>query len=171
MKDDELLAIYGAIRKLAESMAAREAALAKSTAALNAAIEQVRQLPAALGQQAGQHINSGVQFAIRENFKWPVQEAVKGPLDELKTTAYDARMALKAVKHEGRFQTIGWFAAILTLGLAIGVSGTYFFFTRQVAALNDRLDEVQQRLVAPTPVPASVPAKPPQDSGKKHAKH
>ena len=167
MKDDELLAIYGTIRKLAQSMEAREAALRSSTAALEAAIEQVRQLPAALGQQAGQHIASGVRYAIKENFTWPVEEAVKKPLDELNAAAYDARMALGIIKQESRFQTIGWFAMVLTLGFAGGAFGTYFFFTRQVAALNDRFDEVQQRLLAPVPVPA--PAQPPQP--KKHGAH
>ena len=167
MKDDELLAIYGAIRHLAAGMEAREAALKKTTAALEAAIEQVRQLPAALGQQAGQHIASGVRYAIKENFQWPVQESIKEPIEELRTTAYNARTALEAVKHESRFQTLGWFAMVLALGLAIGTFGTYFFFTRQVAALNDRLDEMQQRLTAPAPVP--TPAQPPQL--KKHGTH
>ena len=51
MKDDELLAIYGATRQLAEDMEARDAALKQSTAALDAAIAQMRQLPAWLGQQ------------------------------------------------------------------------------------------------------------------------
>ena len=51
MRDDELLAIYGATRQLAEGMTARDAELKQSTAALEATIAQVRQLPAMLGQQ------------------------------------------------------------------------------------------------------------------------
>jgi hypothetical protein len=43
MRDDELLAIYGATRQLAEGMAARDAELKKSTAALEAIIVQVHQ--------------------------------------------------------------------------------------------------------------------------------
>jgi len=50
MRDDELLAIYGATRQLAEGMTARDAELKQSTAALEATIVQVRQLPAMLGQ-------------------------------------------------------------------------------------------------------------------------
>ncbi len=46
MRDDELLAIYGATRQLAEGMTARDAELKQSTAALEATIAQVRQLPA-----------------------------------------------------------------------------------------------------------------------------
>ncbi len=51
MRDDELLAIYGATRKLAESMEARDEELKKSTAGLETTITQVRQLPATLGAQ------------------------------------------------------------------------------------------------------------------------
>ena len=167
MKDDELLAIYGAVRKLAAGMEAREAALQRSTAELEASIAQVKQLPAALGQQAGKHIAAGVQYAIRENFSWPVEEAVRGPLGKLNAAADEARTVLGVIKQESRFQTIGWFAAILTLGFAIGAFGIYFFFTRQVASLNDRLDTLQQRLAVPTPVPAPEPAQP-QQSKKKH---
>jgi hypothetical protein len=46
MRDDELLAIYGATRQLAEGMNARDAELKKSTAALEAIIVQVHKLPA-----------------------------------------------------------------------------------------------------------------------------
>jgi hypothetical protein len=53
MRDDELLAIYGATRQLAEGMAARDAELKQSTAALEAIIVQVHQLPAMLGAQTG----------------------------------------------------------------------------------------------------------------------
>ncbi len=56
MTEDEALALYGAIKKLAGSMAAREAALASKTAALETAIEELRQLPAMLGEQTGRSI-------------------------------------------------------------------------------------------------------------------
>ena len=55
MRDDELLAIYGATRQLAEGMTARDAELKQSTAALEATIAQVRQLPAMLGQQTSKY--------------------------------------------------------------------------------------------------------------------
>lgn len=58
MTDDELLAVYGSIRKLAESMSAREAALDRNTAALDAAIKQ---LSAALGKQTSQYIAAVVR--------------------------------------------------------------------------------------------------------------
>ncbi len=56
MRDDELLAIYGATRQLAEGMEARDAQLKKSVAALEATIVQMRQLPVTLGAQTSKYI-------------------------------------------------------------------------------------------------------------------
>jgi hypothetical protein len=45
-----------------------------------------------------------------------------------------------------------------------------FFFTRQVAALNDRFDHLQELLL--TPVPAAVDTHAPMlQAGKKHGQH
>ena len=60
MRDDELLAIYAATRQLAEGMTE----LKQSTAALEATIAQVRQLPAMLGQQTSKYIAAGIREVV-----------------------------------------------------------------------------------------------------------
>ena len=79
MRDDELLAIYGATRQLAEGMTARDAELKQSTAALEATIVQVRQLPAMLGQQTSKYIAAGIREVVQEDFKQPLEKAIEGP--------------------------------------------------------------------------------------------
>ena len=78
MRDDELLAIYGATRQLAEGMQARDAELKQSTAALEATIAQVRQLPAMLGQQTSKYIAAGIREVVQEDFKQPWRKRSKG---------------------------------------------------------------------------------------------
>ncbi len=78
MTDDELLAIYGATRKLAEGMEARNAELKKSTAALEATIVQVRQLPAMLGTQTSKYIAAGIREVVQEDFSQPSRKLSKG---------------------------------------------------------------------------------------------
>jgi hypothetical protein len=160
MRDDELLAIYGATRQLAEDMQARDAELKQSTAALEATIAQVRQLPAMLGQQTSKYIAAGIREVVQE-------KAVEGPIRSIEVAAYHAREAVGHLKEEARFQTWTVFALILALGFALGSFGSYFFFTRQVSALNDRFDHLQQLLVAPVPAAADTHAPAPQ-AGKKH---
>ena len=84
--------------------------------------------------------------------------------------AYHAREAVGHLKEEARFQTWTVFALILALGFALGAFGTYFFFTRQVSALNSRFDHLEQLLVTPPPAPADTHAPNPQP-GKKHGQH
>ncbi len=84
--------------------------------------------------------------------------------------AYHAREAVGHLKEEARFQTWTVFALILALGFALGAFGTYFFFTRQVSALNSRFDHLEQMLVTPLPAPADTHAPIPQ-AGKKHGQH
>ena len=71
--------------------------------------------------------------------------------------AYHAREAVGHLKEEARFQTWTVFALILALGFALGAFGTYFFFTRQVSALNSRFDHLQELLLTPVPAPADTP--------------
>jgi hypothetical protein len=169
MRDDELLAIYGATRKLAEDMQARDAELKQSTAALEATIAQVRQLPAMLGQQTSKYIAAGIREVVQEDFKQPIEKAVEGPIRSIEVAAYHAREAVGHLKKEARFQTWTVFALILALGFALGAFGTYFFFTRQVSALNSRFDHLEQMLV--TPPPAADTHAPPPQAGKKHGQH
>ncbi len=167
MRDDELLAIYGATRQLAEGMTARDAELKQSTAALEATIVQVRQLPAMLGQQTSKYIAAGIREVVQEDFKQPIEKAVEGPIRSIEVAAYHAREAVGHLKEEARFQTWTVFALILALGFALGAFGTYFFFTRQVSALNSRFDQLQQQVIAPTP--ASPDAQTPPSADQEEA--
>ncbi len=54
--------------------------------------------------------------------------------------------------------------------MAQGAFGTYFFFTRQVSALNSRFDHFEQLLAAPLPAPVDTHAPMPQP-GKKHGQN
>ena len=171
MRDDELLAIHGATRQLAEGMTARDAELKQSTAALEATIAQVRQLPAMLGQQTSKYIAAGIREVVQEDFKpAPSRKPIEGPIRSIDVAAYHAREAVGHLKQEARFQTWTVFALILALGFALGAFGTYFFFTRQVSALNSRFDHFEQLLAAPLPAPADTHVATPQP-GKKHGQH
>ena len=170
MRDDELLAIYGATRQLAEGMTARDAELKQSTAALEATIAQVRQLPAMLGQQTSKYIAAGIREVVQEDFRQPIEKAVEGPIRSIEVAAYHAREAVGHLKEEARFQTWTIFALILALGFALGAFGTYFFFTRQVSALNSRFDQLQQQVIAPAPASTDTQA-PPSQTKKKHGQH
>ena len=170
MRDDELLAIYGATRQLAEGMTARDAELKQSTAALEATIAQVRQLPAMLGQQTSKYIAAGIREVVEEDFRQPIEKAVEGPIRSIEVAAYHAREAVGHLKEEARFQTWTVFALILALGMALGGGAAYFLFARQVAALNDRFDHLQELLLTPVPAAADTHATPPQ-TGKKHGQH
>ena len=169
MSDDELLAIYGATRQLAEGMTARDAELKQSTAALEATIAQVRQLPAMLGQQTSKYIAAGIREVVQEDFKQPIEKAVEGPIRSIEVAAFHAREAVGHLKEEARFQTWTVFALILALGFALGAFGSYFFFTRQVSALNNRFEHLQQLLL--TPPAATDTQAPPLKDGKKHGQH
>jgi hypothetical protein len=170
MRDDELLAIYGATRQLAEGMAARDAELQKSTAALEAIIVQVHKLPAMLGAQTSKYIAAGIREVVRGDFKEPVEKAVEGPIRSIEVAAFHAREAVEQIKRDARFQNWTVFGLILAFGMALGGGGAYFFFARQVAALNDRLDYLQHLLLTPTPATEGTQTPPPQ-TGKKHGQH
>jgi hypothetical protein len=170
MRDDELLAIYGATRQLAEGMAARDAELKQSTAALEAIIVQVHQLPAMLGAQTSKYIAAGIREVVNDDFKQPIEKAVEGPIRAIEVAAYHAREAVEQIKRDARFQTWTVFVLILALGFGLGSFGTYFFFTRQVSALNDRFDHFEQILAAPPSAATGIQAPPPQ-TGKKHGQH
>jgi hypothetical protein len=170
MRDDELLAIYGATRQLAEGMAARDAELKQSTAALEAIIVQVHQLPAMLGAQTSKYIAAGIREVVNDDFKQPIEKAVEGPIRSIEVAAFHAREAVEQIKRDARFQNWTVFALILAVGMALGGGGAYFFFARQVSALNDRFDHLQQLLVAPPSAAADTHAPTPQ-AGKKHGQH
>jgi hypothetical protein len=170
MRDDELLAIYGATRQLAEGMAARDAELKQSTAALEAIIVQVHQLPATLGAQTSKYIAEGIQKVVQGDFKEPIEKAIEGPIHSLGVAAYHAREAVERINQRARFQNWTVFGLILALGMALGTIGTYFYFAREVAKLNGRFDNLQ-KIEVPVPVPANTPIPPPKPTGKKPRQH
>jgi hypothetical protein len=170
MRDDELLAIYGATRQLAEGMNARDAELKKSTAALEAIIVQVHQLPAMLGAQTSKYIAAGISEVVQGDFKEPIEKAIEGPIHSLGVAAYHAREAVERINQRARFQNWTVFGLILALGMALGGGVAYYFFARQVSALNDRFDHLEQLLLTPPPAAADTHVPPPQ-TGKKHGQH
>ena len=151
MTDDELLAVYGSIRKLAESMRMREAVLDRKTAALEAAIAEIKQLPAALGKQTSQYIAAGVRASIQDDFSRPIAEAVQGPIAELSRETYHAREVMSQVGKESRYQTWTWLAILVLLGVLLGAAGCYSFVQRDIGSINDRLDTIQQQLTPAAP--------------------
>jgi hypothetical protein len=84
--------------------------------------------------------------------------------------AYHAREAVERINQRARFQNWTVFALILAVGMALGGGGAYFFFARQVSALNDRFDYLQHLLLAPPSAEADTHAPTPQ-AGKKHGQH
>lgn len=158
MTDDELLALYGSMKEMAAAMKAREAALAMKTAALDAAIAELKQLPGTLGKQTSQYIAIGVKQSIQDDFSRPIAEAVKGPIAELSRETYHARIVMQQVAKETRYQSWTWLAAILLLGFAFGGAAGYYLFVRDMNAVNDRLDAIQQQLVPAAQAPDAQPA-------------
>jgi hypothetical protein len=165
MPDEEALAFYGAVKRMVQSMAEREAALSAKTAALEAAIAGLEQLPAALGKQTSLYIEKGVRAAIKEDIRWPVEDSLKGPLGELREATHDARSVMRQVRGESKLQSWAAIAVMVLMGVAIGMSGSYFFFIRDLGNINDRLETIQQQMATPAPAPdAKLAGKP----GKAH---
>jgi uncharacterized protein HemX len=88
---------------------------------------------------------------VQDDFRQPVEKAIEGPIRSIEVAAYHAREAVEQIKREARFQNWTVFALILALGMALGGGGVYYFFARQVSALNSRFDYLQQLLLTPTP--------------------
>jgi hypothetical protein len=71
---------------------------------------------------------------------------------------------------EVRFQTWRWVAFLVLIGIAIGSTGCYWFFVRDLNQVNDRLEIIQQQM---TPVAPASDAKPAIGSSTKahHGSH
>jgi hypothetical protein len=54
--------------------------------------------------------------------------------------------------------------------MALGGGAVYYFFARQVSALNDRFDTLQ-KIEVPTPAAADANGPPPKQTGKKPGHH
>lgn len=170
MTEEELLALYALVRKEAEGMGAREKALQERTAALNQSIEQLQQLPLTLGKQTSEYIAMGVRQAIKDDFSRPIESAVKGSLELLSREVYHARDVMAQVGGEVRFQTWRWVAFLVLIGVALGSTGCYWFFVRDLNQVNERLDSIQQQVVLALPVPDAKPAVGPSTKGH-HGSH
>jgi hypothetical protein len=158
MADDEAIALYGAVKRMAEAMAAREAVLDAKTAALDHAIAELKGLPLALGKQTSQYIAMGVRQSIQDDFSRPIETAVKGPLELLNREIYHARDVMAQVGNEVAFQTWRWVAFLVLIGVAIGSGGCYWFFVRDLNQVNERLDSIQQQVMVVAPLPDAKPA-------------
>ncbi len=101
MADDEAIALYGMVKKMAQAMSEREAALSAKTAALEAVVANLQQLPATVGKQTSQYIEKGVRASIREDIKWPVEEAFQKPIGELHYATNQARDVMREVRSCG----------------------------------------------------------------------
>ena len=173
MANDDALALYGAAKAMVDAMKVREkvlnaqmveldaktALLSEKTAALAATIAELRQLPATLGSHTSHYIAEGVRKAIQDDFTRPIASAVSGPMAELLRAAHEARLAIGEVRSESKLQNWTWVAIMIILGIALGVTGSYFFYTRDVGRINDRIDSLQQQIAPPAPI---VDGKPPE---------
>jgi hypothetical protein len=166
--DDEAIALYGAVKKMAQAMAEREAALDEKAATLDAAIAVLEQLPATLGKQVSQYIERGVRASIKEDLKWPVEDALKGPIGDLGYATNQARDVMRQVRSESKLQSWTAVAVMVILGVALGMGGSYFFFIRDLGNINDRLETIQQQIATPAPAPD---VKPPAKPGKARLSH
>jgi hypothetical protein len=158
MTEEELLALYALVRKEAEGMAAREEALRARTVALNRSIEQLQQLPLTLGKQTSEYIAMGVRQAIQDDFSRPIETAVKGPLEQFSREISSARNIMAQVGDEARFQTWRWVAFLVLIGVALGSTGCYWFFVRDLNQVNERLDSIQRQVLLAMPLPDAKPA-------------
>jgi hypothetical protein len=170
MTEEELLALYALVRKEAEGMGAREKALQARTAALNQSIEQLQQLPLTLGKQTSEYIAMGVRQAIKDDFSRPIESAVKGPLELLSREVYHARDVMAQIGGEVRFQTWRWVAFLVLIGVALGSTGCYWFFVRDLSQVNERLDSIQQQITLAAPLPDARPGIAPPTKGH-HGSH
>jgi hypothetical protein len=153
---DDAVALYGAVKKMAQAMAEREAALDQKTAALQAAVAELERLPAALGRQTAQYIAAGVKASIQDDFSRPIAAAVQGPIADLSRETHHARIVMEQVGREVRYQSWTWVVALLLLGFACGGAAGYYFFVRDLGSINDRIDAIQTQLAPQAPAqPAS----------------
>lgn len=171
MANDDALALYGAAKTNADTMIAthtvlvaqmaeldaQTAALQEKITALGAGIAELKQLPRALGQQTSQYIAQGVREAIRDDFSRPIAEAVDGPIARFAYATDRASGVIQEIRSESKFQNWSTAALVILLGITLGVLGSYFFYSRQLGQISDRLDSIQQQMAPPAPVADTKP--------------
>ena len=109
----------------------------------------------------------GVRKAIQEDFARPIADAVNGPMAELRHAAHEAHVAIEDIRSESKLQNWTWVAIMVLFGVALGVTGSYFFYTRDVGRINDRIDNLQQQIAPPAPVIDVMPPDGKPGKGKK----
>ena len=56
---------------------------------------------------------------------------------------------------------------MVVLGIALGMTGSYFFFIRDLG-INDRLEIIRQQIAAPAPAPDAKPSAKPSKPRQNH---
>jgi len=74
------------------------------------------------------------------------------------------------VGSEVHFQTWRWVAFLVLIGVALGSTGCYWFFVRDLNQVNERLDSIQQQVTPAAPLPDAKPAISPSTKGH-HGSH
>ena len=186
MANDEALALYGAVKRLAEAMTVREkvfeeqmgeldektAALDTKITSLTAVIAELKQLPRAIGQQTGQYIAAGVRETIKDDFSLPLEKAVDGPIGRLVYVSDEARRVLSELLGKVKFQNWRTSGLMILVGVILGVFGSYFFlYNRQLGQLSDRINGLQQMLEAPAQAGPDVPPASSPSSGHRSKPH
>ena len=65
---------------------------------------------------------------------------------------HHAREVMSQVGRESRYQTWGWIAIMILLGVILGAFGCYFFFQRDIDRIDGRLDSIQQQMTPSVPI-------------------
>jgi hypothetical protein len=154
--EDQIVAIYGSIKTLAQSMAAREAALDKKTAAIDAAIAELKQLPFALGKQTGQYIGMGVREAMEQDFSPPIKEVFQPPIAELKSILRNAGESIREVSRYAKYQTLGYLLALAGIGFVAGTGVTLIYLGSKIDALREQVAITQQQIAPAAPASNST---------------
>lgn len=144
----------------------KTAALDLKITALTAVITEFKQLPRALGQQTSQYNAAGVRESIKDDFSLPLGQAMDGPIARFAYATDRAAGVINEIRNESKFQS--WSLVVL-LGIAMGVTGNYFYYTRQLGQINDWLDSLQQQMVPAAPVVDVKPTDP--NPAKAHKAH
>jgi exodeoxyribonuclease VII large subunit len=152
--------IMRAYRKLkAESESAKAGGLDRNMAVFQDAIAELRQLPAALGKQAGQYIGVAVKASVQDDFRRPFEAAVgaaiQGPIADLNQATHHARDVMTKVARKSRFHTWTWLLSIFLLGVLIGGFGYHRVTLSRMDSVQDRLEIIQQQTAPAVSAPRS----------------
>jgi hypothetical protein len=154
---EDAVALYGLAKKQLESMNQREAELQKATAALQAAVAELKGLPFTLGKQTSQYIGMGVREAIQQDFDTPIKESFQGPIANLERATRDARSVMMEVSSATRFHAFSWWGSVLGLGILLGALGYHFLEIRKFDDIQSQLNTIQQQIAPAAPAQDAKP--------------